>query len=78
MMISAKIMIPTVADIKEFVNIMHDCAADVELRSGKFVVDAKSLMGIFSLDLENPVTIVFPVEAEPFMKSRVIDKWGVK
>lgn len=38
-------------DVKEFVNIVTKYDFDIDLTSGRYVVDAKSIMGIFSLDL---------------------------
>ena len=43
--------------IKEFVNILSKYSFDMDLRSGKYLVDAKSILGIFSLDLSKPVEL---------------------
>lgn len=43
--------------VKEFVNITQDFPCEILLKSGKYVVDAKSILGIFSLDLSQPVTV---------------------
>ena len=43
--------------VKEFVNVMQDYPYEILLKSGKYVVDAKSILGIFSLDLSQPVTV---------------------
>ncbi len=45
--------------VKEFVAITQDSDSDCEilLKSGKYVVDAKSILGIFSLDLSKPLTV---------------------
>ena len=44
-------------NVKAFVNIVNRYPYDIDLRSGRHVVDAKSLLGIFSLDLAKPVTL---------------------
>ena len=44
-------------NVKTFVNIVNRHPCDVDLRSGRHVVDAKSLLGIFSLDLSKPITM---------------------
>lgn len=44
-------------NVKSFVNIVNRHAYDVDLRAGRHVVDAKSILGIFSLDLSKPVTL---------------------
>ncbi len=44
-------------NVKQFVNIVSRYDYDIDLRSGRHVVDAKSLLGIFSLDLSRPITM---------------------
>ena len=43
--------------VKSFVNIVSKYDFDVDLISGRYVVDAKSIMGIFSLDLSKPIDV---------------------
>ncbi|MBR4724043.1 MAG: HPr family phosphocarrier protein, partial [Clostridia bacterium] len=42
-------------DVKDFVNIVTKYDFEIDLTSGRYVVDAKSIMGIFSLDLSKPI-----------------------
>ena len=42
-------------DVKDFVNIVSKYDFEIDLTSGRYVVDAKSIMGIFSLDLSKPI-----------------------
>jgi phosphotransferase system HPr-like phosphotransfer protein len=42
-------------DVKKFVSIVNRYPFDIDLRSGRYVVDAKSLLGIFSIDLSRPI-----------------------
>jgi len=44
-------------DVKDFVNIVSKYDFDIDLVSGRYVVDAKSIMGIFSLDLTKPIQV---------------------
>ncbi|HEY8444405.1 MAG TPA: HPr family phosphocarrier protein [Clostridia bacterium] len=44
-------------DVKEFVNIVSKYTVEADLKSGRYTVDAKSLLGIFSLDLSKPITL---------------------
>lgn len=44
-------------NVKAFVNIVCQHPYDIDLRAGRHVVDAKSILGIFSLDLSKPVTV---------------------
>ena len=50
-----KIKLSTIEDIRTFVNLVTACDFEVDLASGRYIVDAKSIMGIFSLDLMNPI-----------------------
>jgi phosphotransferase system HPr-like phosphotransfer protein len=43
--------------VKDFVNIVNKYDFDVDLTSGRYIVDAKSIMGIFSLDLSKPIKV---------------------
>ena len=54
---SVTISLRMAENVKQFVNIVSGYDFDVDLRSGRFVVDAKSILGIFSLDLSKPVTL---------------------
>ena len=51
------INILNINDVKTFVNIVNNYEFDVDLVSGRYVVDAKSIMGIFSLDLSKPIVV---------------------
>ncbi len=54
---SANIMLSTINDVKIFVNVVAKYDFDVDLISGRYAVDAKSIMGIFSLDLAKPIKL---------------------
>lgn len=56
-MYSFNVLLNSINDIKDFVNIINKYDFDVDLTSGRYVVDAKSIMGIFSLDLSKPITL---------------------
>ncbi|MBQ2696634.1 MAG: HPr family phosphocarrier protein [Clostridia bacterium] len=51
------ILLSSINDVKNFVNIVSKYDFDVDLTSGRYVVDAKSIMGIFSLDLSKPIKV---------------------
>jgi len=51
------IALNSINDVKLFVNIVNRYDHDVDLTSGRYVVDAKSIMGIFSLDLAKPIKV---------------------
>lgn len=56
-MTTAKIAINTINDVKNFVNIVTKYDYDVDIISGRYAIDAKSIMGIFSLDLSKELTL---------------------
>lgn len=45
--------------INDFVNIVSQIEDNIDLVSGRYVVDAKSILGIFSLDLSKPLNVEF-------------------
>ena len=53
----ATVMLGTINDVKSFVTVVSQCDYDVDLISGRYAVDAKSIMGIFSLDLSKPIKL---------------------
>lgn len=57
MMKKFKIMLGTINDVKEFVNAVSKYDFDVDLVSGRYAIDAKSIMGIFSLDLSKEIEL---------------------
>ncbi len=54
---SYEIYLKTIIDVKNFVNVITTFDFEADLVSGRYVVDAKSIMGIFSLDLSRPITL---------------------
>ncbi len=54
---SIDIRLSTIADVRDFVNIVAKSETDIDLASGRYVVDGKSIMGIFSLDLLSPIKL---------------------
>ena len=54
---SLNISLRSITDVKDFVNIVNKYDFDIDLTSGRYVVDAKSIMGIFSLDLSKPIKV---------------------
>jgi len=51
------IRLSTIQDVRTLVDIVTATDIDIDLSSGRYVVDAKSIMGIFSLDLLNPIKL---------------------
>ena len=57
-MIEKTIKLSDFAAVKEFVEIANSKDYDIELMHGKYVINAKSIMGVFSLDLTKPMVMV--------------------
>jgi len=54
---SVMIRLSLVENVNHFVNIVTRYPFEMDLRAGRHVVDAKSILGIFSLDLSRPITL---------------------
>ena len=55
-------------NVKTFVNMVNRYPYDMDLRAGRHVVDAKSILGICSLDLSKPITLeVYSDDCEDLM-----------
>ena len=56
-MTTFNVLLGSINDVKNFVNIVSKYDYEIDLSSGRYVVDAKSIMGIFSLDLSKPIKV---------------------
>ena len=56
-MTTVKICLNSIDKVKNFVNTVSGFDTDFDLVSGRYVIDAKSIMGIFSLDLSKPIDL---------------------
>ena len=54
---TVKISLNSIEKVKSFVNAITRFDVDFDLVSGRYVIDAKSIMGIFSLDLSKPIDL---------------------
>lgn len=54
-----KIMLNSIDKVKQFVNVTSKVDGDVFLQSGRYIIDAKSIIGIFSIDLTKPLEMSF-------------------
>ncbi len=66
---SVMIRLSLVENVNKFVNIVTRYPFEMDLRAGRHVVDAKSILGIFSLDLTRPITLeVYSDECDELLK----------
>lgn len=71
-MLKFNIKLGSIEDVKSFVTAASFVKCDIDVLAGRYLVDAKSIMGLFSLDLAKPVTVQVhgdADEAEHFRKA---------
>ena len=56
-MTTVKVSLNSIDKVKAFVNDISGYKADFDLVAGRYVIDAKSIMGIFSLDISKPIQL---------------------
>ena len=61
---TVQISLNSIDKVKSFVNSITQFDFDFDLISGRYVIDAKSIMGIFSLDLSKPIELNIHAEGE--------------
>ncbi|MBR6614769.1 MAG: HPr family phosphocarrier protein [Lachnospiraceae bacterium] len=61
---TVKISLNSIDKVKSFVNDLTKFDTDFDLISGRYVIDAKSIMGIFSLDLSKPIDLTIHEEGD--------------
>ncbi len=61
---TVEISLNSIDKVKSFVNVITKFDYDFDLISGRYVIDAKSIMGIFSLDLSKPIQLNIHMENE--------------
>lgn len=54
---TVSVSLNSIDKVKTFVNTVGNYSGDFDLISGRYVIDAKSIMGIFSLDLSKPIAL---------------------
>lgn len=72
-----RIRLSTINDVRDFVSAVTAYDGEADLASGRYVVDAKSIMGIFSLDLSEPITLTVHSGDEAELE-KLIEKFIVK
>ena len=52
-----KVVLDNVNKVQDFVNTCSKFDCDVYMKSGRYIINAKSIMGVLSLNLSNPVDV---------------------
>jgi len=68
-----QIKLSTIEDVRSFVSLLAKYTVDLDLQSGRYTVDARSLMGIFSLDLLKPIDFIIHSEDKAVVDSVLAD-----
>ena len=63
-----KIKLTALQDVKEFVNAAEQCDFDIDVFYNRVTIDAKSILGVLSLDLTRALTVQYNGENEEFEK----------
>ena len=69
------ISLNSIDKVKSFVNDITKFDSDFDLVSGRYVIDAKSIMGIFSLDLSKPIDLNIHSETDLDEILSVLEKY---
>ena len=72
-----KISLNSIDKVKSFVNDLTKVDYDFDLVSGRYVIDAKSIMGIFSLDLSKPIDLNIHTEEKLEEILKVLEPYTV-
>ena len=54
-----KIMLPTIEDAKAFVAAAAKCDFDIDISYNRYIVDAKSFLGVYGLDFHKPLKVSY-------------------
>lgn len=74
-----EIKLKLITDVQEFINVCRDTPYDVNIYQRRMVIDGKSVMGIYSLDLSQPIgveLVTVDKEVREEFYSR-LDRWRV-
>ena len=66
---TVQVNLNSVEKVRAFVNSVNTFDSEFDLVSGRFVIDAKSIMGILSLDLSKPITLNIYSDYDAIMES---------
>lgn len=72
---TVQISLNSIDKVKSFVNDITKFDSDFDLVSGRYVIDAKSIMGIFSLDLSKPIDLNIHSETDLDEILAVLEKY---
>jgi len=77
-MTTEKILLASVNDVKDFVSAVTTANCDIDIAADRYVIDAKSIMGIFSLDLSKPIDLNIHADGDVDAILAALDPYIIK
>ena len=75
---TVQISLNSIDKVKSFVNDITKFDYDFDLVSGRYVIDAKSIMGIFSLDLSKPIDLTIHTDEDTTAVMTALEPYIIK
>lgn len=75
MTVAIEIDLKTIQNVQSFVKEMEELDAEADLISGKYIINAKSILGIYSLDLAQP--LILRINSEKELNLSFLEKYKV-
>ena len=72
------ISLDSIADVNAFANTIAHFKSEIDLSSGRYIVNAKSIMGIFSLDLSKPIDLNIHADGDVDAILAALDPYIIK
>lgn len=69
------VRLSSIDDVKNFVSAVSQFATDIDVVGGRYIIDAKSILGLFSLDLSNPLRLQIYEDAEAPKVVEALSEW---
>ena len=72
-----KVHLASIDDVKNFVSAVSQFAGDIDIVGGRYIIDAKSILGLFSLDLSKPLRVQIHADEEAPQVEEALSEWIV-
>lgn len=72
-----KVKLNSIDDVKNFVTAATQFITDIDVVGGRYIIDAKSILGLFSLDLAKPLTLQIHDDEEAPQVEEAMSEWIV-
>lgn len=72
-----KVNLASIEDVKDFVAAVSQFAGDIDVVGGRYIIDAKSILGLFSLDLSKPLLLQVHSDEDAPQVREALSEWIV-